>query len=51
MHYAGSPYTYNYSQCHAKRSLGWVGASQTFFWHDNDNDLKTYLCMTQLLIT
>ncbi len=25
-----------YSQCHTKRTPGWVDASHAFFWHDND---------------
>ena len=29
-------------------AMGWDGASQNFFWHVNDNNLKTHFCMTRL---
>ena len=40
----------SYSWCHTKKRLGWDGASQVFFWYDNDKDLKTYFCMTRKLL-
>ncbi len=37
-----------YSWCHTKKKLGWAGASQVFFFYDNDKDLKAYFCMSLL---
>ncbi len=30
-----------FGQCHTKRRLGWVVASQAIYWYDNDKDGKT----------
>ncbi len=34
------------SGCHTKKRLGWTGASQAFFWHDNNKDLNAECCFS-----
>ena len=38
-----------YNRCHTKSALGWVCARQTFFWHDSDTHVRTWICVTWLI--
>ncbi len=38
-----------HSWCYTKSRLDGVGASQAFFWYDNDKNIKTCFCMTQFI--
>ena len=37
-------------QHHTNRRLAWVDISQTFFWHDNNQDVKPCFCSTWLVL-
>ncbi len=39
----------SYSRHHTRRRLGWVAACQAIFWYNNDKDLMTCFCLTQLI--